>query len=91
MKSAYEIAMEKLRKSSGPQKSLTEGQKQRIAEVDKRFEAKIAELRLGFDQRLGAAPAAERAAIEQQKVNELRRLEEKRESEKEAVWREAKS
>ena len=45
MKSAYELAMERLEKAS-PSLSLTEDQKKEIAEVDSVYRAKIAEKEL---------------------------------------------
>ena len=45
MKSAYELAMERLEKAS-PSLSLTEDQKKEIAEVDSVYRAKIAEQEL---------------------------------------------
>lgn len=89
MKSAYELAMERLRASSGPEKTLSGKQKSAIAEIDKRYDAKIAEARLGFEQRLAGARPNERAALQEELVAELARLEGKRESEKESIWEEA--
>jgi len=45
MKSAYELAMERLEKAS-PSLSLTEDQKKELAEVDSVYRAKIAEKEL---------------------------------------------
>lgn len=45
LKSAYELAMEKLR-SKGEEQKLTEDQKAEIAEVRSRFQAKLAELEI---------------------------------------------
>jgi hypothetical protein len=45
MKSAYELAMERLQKST-PSVSLTEEQKTQLAEIDSQFKAKIAEREL---------------------------------------------
>ena len=42
MKSAYELAMERLNKSS-PTVKLTDAQKKKLAELDSRYAAKIAE------------------------------------------------
>ena len=89
MKSAYEIAIEKLRESSGPDRKLSDAQKKAIAEIDKRYDAKVAETKMTFDQKIAAAPYNERAAVEQECVDELARHEEKREAEKEAVWNDA--
>lgn len=89
MKSAYERAMEKMDAASGPAKKLTNDQKAHIAEIDNKYDAKIAETKLGFDQRLASAPIPEQEAIQQEMSSELARLEEKREHEKEAVWGES--
>jgi len=45
MKSAYELAMERLQKTS-PSLSLTEEQKKELAELDSKYQAKIAEKEL---------------------------------------------
>jgi hypothetical protein len=42
MKSAYELAMERLNKQS-PQVKITEAQKQELADLDSRYTAKLAE------------------------------------------------
>lgn len=89
MKSAYEIAMEKMRASSGPERKLSEKQKKQIADIDSRYNAKVAEAKLNFDQKIAGAPRTERAGVEQERVDELARLESKREAEKESVWNEA--
>lgn len=86
MKSAYEIAMERLEREHGPGKVLTEAQKTRIAELDKRYEAKSAELRLAFADRMNAAATpAEYEQINAELAGELCRVEEQREKEKESV------
>ena len=89
MKSAYEIAMEKMNAASGPVKTLSDEQKERVAGIDKTYDAKIAETRLTFDDKLAAAPPEEQPDTQQQLASELARLEEKREKEKEDVWNEA--
>lgn len=89
MKSAYERAMEKMDAASGPTKKLSDEQKAQIAEIDNKYDAKMAETKLGFDQQLAATPIVEQEAIQQEMSSELARLEEKREQEKEAVWGES--
>lgn len=89
MKSAYEIAMEKLNATSGPVKSLSDKQKERVAEIDKSYDAKIAEAKLAYDEKLVAATLAEQPEIQQELASEIVRFEEKREKEKEEVWNEA--
>ena len=42
MKSAYELAMERLNKTA-PSKKLTDNQKKRIAELESEYKAKIAD------------------------------------------------
>jgi cysteinyl-tRNA synthetase len=87
MKSAYELAMERLAKSDGASRPLTAEQKQRLAEIDRVYQGKIAEREIFLKQQLDAALAGqqfdEADKIRQQIANEKARLEEERESEKE--------
>ena len=89
MKSAYEIAMEKLNAVSGPVKTLSDEQKEQVAEIDKRYDARIAETKLAYDDKLAAAPQDEYQNVQDELSSELARLEEKRETEKENAWNEA--
>lgn len=84
MKSAYELAMSRLEKSS-PGVQLTLDQKQQIAEVDSSINAKIAEKKIFLEDQMTKAPYQERDALERQLVSELARLEEKRERDKEKI------
>jgi len=59
LKSSYELAMERLGKSLGPERKLTGEQKKRLAEIDALYKAKIAELELAFRDKIAAAHAAE--------------------------------
>jgi len=89
MKSAYEIAMERLEKESGPSKKLTEEQKSRIADVEKCFDAKAAELKLDFETRFAAAASLEEFnTLKAEMASALRSVEEKRDREKDAIWNE---
>jgi hypothetical protein len=88
MKSAYELAMERLSKSdpdSSPK--LTPEQKARLAEIDRTYQGKMAEREIFLKQRLEQALAAQNAEeaekISKQLVSEKARLQEDRESEKE--------
>lgn len=90
MKSAYELAMERMAKESGPSKKLSSEQKTAIQEIEKKYEARIAETRLQYDARLNAVQSA--AELEQVRVEmaaALRALEEKRNGEKDSVWNSA--
>ncbi len=53
VKSAYELAMERLSKSS-PSRKLNEEQKSRIAEIESISKARLAQAELAFQERLKA-------------------------------------
>jgi len=84
MKSAYELAMERLQKQA-PTISLSDAQKAAIAEVDNQFRAKIAEREVFLRDQIVKAPPQEVEAIEQQLVRELRRIHDDAEAKKEKV------
>lgn len=91
MKSAYELAMERLAKSDPSNQPLTAEQKQRLAEIDRVFQGKIAEREIFLKQQLDAALAKqefdEADKLRKQIASEKARLEEEREDEKERVRR----
>jgi len=78
MKSAYELAMERLQKNQ-PIVVLTDEQKKRLAEIDSMFKARIAEKELFLKGEIEKARAAgnfeEIESLEKQLVSEIRRLE----------------
>ena len=88
MKSAYELAMERLEKQS-PTAKLTDAQKAQITELESLTKAKKAEKELFLRGEIAKAEAAGDAeAFEQlnrQLVHELRRLDEDLETKKEKV------
>ena len=57
MKSAYELAMERLQKSQ-PSVTFTEEQKKQLAEIDSQFKAKMAERELFLTAEMRKAQAA---------------------------------
>ncbi len=85
MKSAYELAMERLQKAS-PSLSLTEEQKRELAEIDSKYRAKIAEKELFLRDQLRKAQTQgkvdEIASLEKQLASEIRRLQEECEAKK---------
>ncbi|MGA1205317.1 MAG: hypothetical protein ACO3ZW_05850 [Opitutales bacterium] len=90
MKSAYELAMERLREEeteSGV--SLSEEQKQALADIDQKYKAKIAEREVFLASKLKEARASRDAdavnQLEKQLRNERLRLEDERESKKNLV------
>ena len=88
MKSAFELAMERLEKQS-PSATLTSAQKDEIAEIESVCKAKIAEQELFLKGKAAEATAEgkfeEAAQLEQQLVREVRRLNEDCELKKEKV------
>lgn len=56
MKSAYELAMERLNKTA-PSAKLTDEQKKQLAELDSRYTAKIAEREIFLNEKLADASA----------------------------------
>ncbi len=88
MKSAYELAMERLEQSE-PQVKLTEEQKAELAAIDDKFTAKIAEREVFLNDLLVKAQAegnfAEIPELETQRAREIASLKEECEAAKEAV------
>jgi hypothetical protein len=88
MKSAYELAMERLEKAS-PSTPLTEDQKKEIAEIDSVYRAKIAEREVFLKDQIHKAQTTgkleEAQSIEKQLASEMRRLQEECEAKKEKL------
>ena len=88
MKSAYELAMERLQKNA-PTVSLTSEQKAQIAEIDSTFKARIAEKELFLKDEIRKAQTAgkfdEAESLQKQLTIEVRRLQEDCEAKKEKL------
>ena len=88
MKSAYELAMERLQKAQ-PTVALTEEHKKQLAEIDSKSKAKIAEKELFLKDQIRKAQAAgkfdEVESLEKQLTTEIRRLQEDCEAKKEKL------
>ena len=88
MKSAYELAMERLQKNQ-PSISLTGDQKKKLADVESFFKAKIAEKELflkgQIEKAQGAGRFEEVESLEKQLASEIRRLEQDCEAKKEKL------
>lgn len=88
MKSAYELALERLNKSA-PVEKLNDQQKKAIAELNEKYQAKIAEREIFLKDKINAA--AEKGAfeeieeLEKQLVSERKALQGELEEKKEAV------
>jgi hypothetical protein len=88
MKSAYELAMERLQKAS-PSLSLTEGQKKELSEIDSTYRAKIAEKELFLKGQIRKAQTEGKVdeidSLEKQLAADIRQLQEKCEAAKEKL------
>jgi hypothetical protein len=88
MKSAYELAMERLEKES-PTLKLTEEQKTEIAEIDSQVKAKIAEREVFLREQISKAQfsgkAEEADELEQQLARDMRRIQQDGEDKKDKV------
>ena len=88
MKSAYELAMERLEKAD-PSISLTKDQKKEIAEIDSTYRAKIAEKEVFLKDQIRKAQSAgnleEAESLEKQLASDIRRLQQDCEAKKEKL------
>jgi hypothetical protein len=88
MKSAYELAMERLEKKA-PSVALTDEQKQQIAEIDSTFKARTAERELFLKEQISKAREAgnleEADSLQKQLTIDLRRFQEEAETKKERL------
>jgi cell division protein ZapA (FtsZ GTPase activity inhibitor) len=80
MKSAFELAMERL--GGAPLQSYTAEQKEQLAEVDRKYDARVAQLRL--QSRSLEDPQADREARERLAA-EIASVEERRQHEKDEL------
>lgn len=88
MKSAYELAMERLNRES-PAAKLTAAQKRQIAELDSRYKARMAEREIALQSEMDGACTAgnmqEAETLRQQWIDEKRKLTSEWEEKKEAI------
>ena len=88
MKSACELAMERLAKES-PQESITDQQKEEIAEIEKKYSSKIAErevfLKSKIQEAVSNGEIGEAQQLEEELSREIRSLKSSSESQKNAV------
>ncbi|NLB56394.1 MAG: hypothetical protein GX811_11640 [Lentisphaerae bacterium] len=87
LKSAWELAMERMDAKDGQLKKLTEDQKSKIAEIEQTAKAKIAEHEIMFKERLFKAGGDHIATdqILKEKAVALQKIRDKAEQEKEHV------
>jgi hypothetical protein len=94
MKSAYELAMERLEETA-PKIELTDEQKARLAEVDNLYQSKIAERKTYVASEIAKAQATQDFAriqeLEQQLAQDIARFNRQIEEEKDKVRADLKS
>jgi len=94
MKSAYEIAMERLGQSA-PEPKLNEGQKAELAEINSLYKSKIAERETFLQSKIAelrsSGEMAEVEAVQTQLARDLAMLREEWEQKKERIWKSAQS
>jgi len=90
MKTAYELAMERLSRTA-PAVKLSAAQKKQLAELDSQYAAKIAQREIALKDEMARVSAAgdfeKVEALQQQLVNERRKLQAELEEKKERVRR----
>ena len=93
MKSAYELAMERLNQKLGKPAPVSTAQKKAIDDINRRSTAKKAELEILYRDRIREARELHEPAvvqkIEEELRDELTRIRDRAEEEKEAVRRDA--
>lgn len=89
LKSALDLAMERLGGGGGAPRTLSDEQKRAIADIEKQAKAKIAEIEILMGKRIGEArekgDAEELQKIEEQKRVDVARVRDRAESDKERV------
>ena len=88
MKSAYEIAMERLN-NNAPVTKLTTQQKKALAELDSRYAARVAEREIALNGEIARAAddVDKEESLRAQLVNERRKIQAELEEKKESVRR----
>ena len=87
MKNAYELAMERLERESGPGKKLTDSQRSLIAEIDSKCDAKVAENKLSYEVKLKEAKTSEELnQIKKELAEKISSININRDKDKEEVW-----
>lgn len=86
MKTAYELAMERLNKNA-PAAKLSDAQKKELAELDSKYAAKIAEREIALNSEIARAAGdfAQEESLREQLVMERKKLQADLEEKKEQV------
>ena len=86
MKSAYELAMERLNKTAPPLK-LSDSQKKELAELDSKYAAKIAEREIALNSEIAktGGDIEKEGALREQLIGERKKLQAELEAKKERI------
>ena len=86
MKSAYELAMERLNKN-GPTVKLSDAQKKELAELDSKYAAKIAEREIALNAEIAKAmnDVEKEESLREQLITDRKKLQAELEDKKEMV------
>ena len=86
MKTAYELAMERLNKSA-PTVKLSDAQKKQLSKIDSKYAAKIAEREIGLNGEIAKAAGdlAKEESLREQLMTERKKLQAELEEKKEQV------
>jgi len=86
MKTAYELAMERLNKNA-PNVKLSDAQKKELAELDSKYAAKIAEREIALNAEIAKSPddVAKEESLREQLIIERKKLQAELEEKKEQV------
>lgn len=86
MKTAYELAMERLNKNA-PAVKLTDAQKKQLAELDSKYAAKIAEREITLNSEIAKAAGdfAKEESLREQLITDRKKLQAELEDKKEQV------
>ncbi|HUE36975.1 MAG TPA: hypothetical protein VMO20_06260 [Candidatus Acidoferrum sp.] len=85
MKTAYELAMERLNKTA-PAVKLSDARKKELAELDSKYAAKIAEREIALNAEIAAADdVAKEESLREQLITERKKLQAELEEKKEKV------
>ena len=89
IKSAYELAMERLDAEWGAVKHLTDAQRRKLASMDEEMQARLAEVNIQYDESVQAAREQGNrdgvAQLEAEREQRLQQIREETETRKEAV------
>ena len=86
MKTAYELAMERLNKNA-PSAKLSDAQKKELAELDSKYAAKIAEREIALNSEIAKAAGdfAKEESLREQLITDRKKLQAELEDKKEQV------